>query len=224
MEAMFITAPAPRSTMPGSAAWVSSISASALRITSSLSRSSGNVWKTPLVPKPALLHRPAIGSLRSRSASLPRPLPSLRSSGSTSTATEYSLPPSLASSSRRSRRRATSNSGKPRRARPRASSAPMPDEAPVMTTVVSVSGFGRLMASPMDSAGGPHEGFASLVERLWLPVGFAALGRVGVFEHGEGSVADEVHDRGVDGVGDGGELPERRARAPRPVHDRVRDD
>ena len=41
IDAMFSTAPAPRSTMPGSAARVSSINASALRVTSSLSRSIG---------------------------------------------------------------------------------------------------------------------------------------------------------------------------------------
>src|ERR1700745_2675743 len=44
---MLSTAPAPRSIMPGSAAWVSSISASELRTTSSLSRPIGQVWKTP---------------------------------------------------------------------------------------------------------------------------------------------------------------------------------
>src|SRR6516225_4978377 len=223
IEAMFITAPAPRSTMPGSAAWVSSVSARTLRVTSSLSRSSGNVWKTPLVPKPALLHRPAIGSLRSRSANFVRALPSPRSSGMTSIATEYSLPTSLARSSRRSRRRATSSSGKPRRARPRVSSAPMPDEAPVMTTVVSVSGFGRLMMSPMDPSGRAHERLASFVEGRCVAGGFAALGRIGVGEHGERAVAHAVHDRRVDRVGDSGELPQWRAGAAGPVHDRVRD-
>src|ERR1700733_6894143 len=43
IEAILSTAPAPRSIIPGSAAWVSSISASELRTTSSLSRSTGRV-------------------------------------------------------------------------------------------------------------------------------------------------------------------------------------
>ncbi len=59
--------------------------------------------------------------------------------------------------------------GKLRRARPRASSAPMPEEAPVMTTVVSVSGFGRLMVSPMYPSGRPDKRLAAFVEMLCIP-------------------------------------------------------
>src|ERR1700749_3556856 len=100
----------------------------------------------------------------------------------------------------------------------------MPDEAPVMTTGAWLVGLGRLMiASPVYSAGSPHEGFASTVELRCAAVGFVAFGGRGVFEHGEGPVAQPVHHRWVDGVGDGGELPERRAGPAWPLHDRVGD-
>ena len=77
IEAMLSTAPTPRSTIPGRAAWVSSMSASALRVTSSRSRCIGSAWNGPLVPKPALLHKPAtavlpIRSINSRVPSFPR--------------------------------------------------------------------------------------------------------------------------------------------------------
>src|SRR5947209_3650151 len=221
---MLSTAPAPRSTIPGRAAWVSSISVSELSTTSSVSRSSGNVWNTPLVPKPALLHKPAIGSPRSRSASWRRASASDRSSGCTSTSTEYSARSSPASSSIRSLRRATSSSGYPRLASPLASSVPMPDEAPVMTTVAWLVGFGSLMiASPMDSAGGRHESFASMVEIGCAAVRLIAFCRGRVCEHSEGPVTNPIHHRRIDCVGEGSELPERRAGPPGALHDRVGD-
>ena len=54
-----------------------------------------------------------------------------------------------------------------------------------MTTVVSVSGFGRLMVSPMDPARRSHERLAAFVELIRIPCvacGFAAPGGVGVRE------------------------------------------
>src|SRR5271156_251442 len=61
IDAMLSTAPAPRSTMPGSAAWVSSINASELRTTSSLSRSIGKVWKNPRGAEAGVVAQPGDG-------------------------------------------------------------------------------------------------------------------------------------------------------------------
>lgn len=51
IDAMFMTAPEQRSTMPGNTTCVSSINTIELRVTSPLSRSSGNMHNSPLVPK-----------------------------------------------------------------------------------------------------------------------------------------------------------------------------
>src|ERR1700733_13159073 len=100
----------------------------------------------------------------------------------------------------------------------------MPDEAPVMTTASWLVGFGRLMiASPVDSAGRSNERLASVIEIGCAAVGLITLGGRRILEHAEGPVTHPIHHRRVDGVCDGGELPERRAGPPGPVHDRVGD-
>ena len=45
-------------------------------MTSSRSRCTGRRWNCPLVPKPALLHKPAIDASQMRSISCPRAAPS----------------------------------------------------------------------------------------------------------------------------------------------------
>src|ERR1700759_5878874 len=101
----------------------------------------------------------------------------------------------------------------------------MPGDATVMTTASRLVGFGRLMiALPVNSAGRSDECLASAVEIGCAAVGLITLGCRRVFEHRKGSVTYPVHHRRVDGIDHGGQLPERRAGPPRPLHDRIRDD
>ncbi|MCW2958440.1 MAG: hypothetical protein JWP18_1243 [Solirubrobacterales bacterium] len=108
--ATFRIAPAPRSTIGHRKAPVSSWRASTLRRTICCSRSSGRPSNRPKEPKPALLTTP----LTCVSASLSRPMSdqrarsSDRSHGSTTTVTPVARRSSVASSCKRSSRRATS--------------------------------------------------------------------------------------------------------------------
>ena len=79
-------------------------------------------------------------------AGRPGPPGSVRSAGTTSTRTPWSRSSSAASAVRASARRATSVTPRRRAASWRASSAPMPDEAPVTRHVRS--GWGRGKAMP----------------------------------------------------------------------------
>jgi hypothetical protein len=66
-----------------------------------------------------------------------------------------------------------------------------------------------MIFSPVYSAGRAYERFASLVECCCGIRGFVTLGRSGIVEHAERTIADLIHHHRVDGVGHRGELPER---------------
>src|SRR4051795_9196995 len=127
--------------MPGANSAQKSTTASMFVRTMSSSRSRSALTNGPEVPKPALLTSTETCVPRASSASA-NPL---RAAGSVTSqaCTSAPSPSSAASSRRRSSRRATSVTRWPRCASSRATSAPMPDEAPVTTQVESGDGGGK---------------------------------------------------------------------------------
>ena len=143
-----ITAPRPRSVIPGRKAAVSETSASTLTRTMPSWRS-GLRCTSPTVEKPALLTR--ISTVRPDSRTFAGSAStcsrSLRSAATYCARTPCRRSSSAASSRSRSSRRATRNTLCPRAASWRANSSPMPLEAPVMRAVDPGSGGGSAIAA-----------------------------------------------------------------------------
>ncbi|EYT83457.1 hypothetical protein CF54_07265 [Streptomyces sp. Tu 6176] len=144
----------PRSSMPGSRAWVRSTSATTFTISRSWSRSGSISSNRPPVPKPALL--------TSRSTRIPRSASSratcrpasgrARSCTTTWVLTPWTRASSAATSSSRSRERATRTRSWPRAASWAANSVPSPEDAPVTSAVLGTAGA-VLMAVPFRQDG-----------------------------------------------------------------------
>jgi hypothetical protein len=135
-EATLRIAPARRSTIGRTNASVSSWTAATLTWTIAASAAGSASSTRPYEPKPALLHRPAtnLSEPRTESISARRWAASARSLETASASTPCSPLSAVASSSRRSARRATRTRSWPSAASWRASAAPIPDDAPVTST------------------------------------------------------------------------------------------
>ncbi|MNV59921.1 hypothetical protein D3C71_1523680 [compost metagenome] len=108
MDAMLMTAPPPRATMPGTAAYVSCVSAVTFRLIMSVILSTSAVNSGALAPSPALFTSSVmLASVRSTCSIRARSALSFRSAATTSTVRPVSSARRRASASRRCRLRAT---------------------------------------------------------------------------------------------------------------------
>src|SRR5207302_1688126 len=188
IDAMFITEPRRRATMPGRQRPVNSTRASTFNRTSSSSCSTGSWSKRPPVPKPALFtSHSTVRPRRSTSASTAWTAPAWRRSWArTCASTPCSARSPSASDSSRSARRATSTSERPSRASRRASASPMPLDAPV-TSATAIAD--RLFAL---SGGLRRQVAATLAfSSLWQELVGARLGDAG--EKRLETLAEEVN-------------------------------
>ena len=141
----------PRAIIPGSAAWVSSISASALTVSCSLppggpKTGTGHSCRIPRCYGPG--QRGDCSVMRWINSAAGRPLGQIEGQH---LGRHRVLGGQFVGEStrRRSARRATRTGGPARRLRPRAISAPIPEEAPVTTTDLATLGVGRLIVRPI---------------------------------------------------------------------------
>src|SRR3954451_7796680 len=202
-------APARRSTIGRTNASVSSWTAATLTCTIAASVAGATSSTRAYEPKPALLHRPAtnFSDARTDAMSVRRCSASARSVGTASASMPCSAFSAVASCSRRSPRRATRTRSWPSAASWRASSAPMPDDAPVTSTTWSGVGAGRLIAR-RDYRSPRRHPSRGTVRGMDLPDPAVVVALLTPYEGGAGGVdagamrahVDWLVDAGVDGI------------------------